>query len=147
MATAQQPAKKKIRNKESEVLPESFSRLTAKDTSNIVTEEITLDHSKYEEYQFMKGKTYPKAVSIEIPNSDGDGAGEKEIIGTLSTQKTRNAELVEIKMLQDMLRNRQSPIPEQTKLKVEKRIKALYDKLFPDTNEEKDANEEEEDSD
>ena len=80
MATAQQPAKKKIRNKESEVLPESVSRLTAKDTSNIVTKDITLDHSKYEEYQFMKGKTYPKAVSIEIPNSDGDGAGEKEII-------------------------------------------------------------------
>jgi hypothetical protein len=55
----------------------------------------------------------------------------KDSQATLSTQQTRNAELDEIEKLQAMLRSRQSPISAAMKTRVEKRIHALMEKLFP----------------
>lgn len=75
----QQSAKKKVRNKATEALPECLQGITGKNDTDIITEDFLIQHNEYEEdFGFMKGRVYPKAISILIPRAEGAPAAYPE---------------------------------------------------------------------
>jgi hypothetical protein len=75
----QQSAKKKVRNKATEALLECFQGITRYDTDLFTTEDFLIQHNEYEEeFRFMKGRVYPKAISIRIPRAEGAPAAYPE---------------------------------------------------------------------